>query len=168
MLQLRNWHVGLFQFFGRYVLAQLISCFLSTAMPVAVFIKKPFCRGRLLQVDEDATLLSVLWVALEDNESLNYTLRILTPETWRSRRRPATCLFSHHHRKQSSGAWAEEARDSGLELVTRTRPTVQHTRAAWHGRLWQRLSSGSEATSTRVTAPCSEWKVEVGIYRNCV
>ena len=55
-------------------------------MPVAVSVnfpadKKPFCRGRLLHVDEDATLLSVLWVALGENESLNYTLRILTPET---------------------------------------------------------------------------------------
>ena len=32
--------------------------------------KKPFCRGRLLHVDEDATLLSVLRVALGDNEFL--------------------------------------------------------------------------------------------------
>ena len=147
LLQLRNWHVGLFQFYGRFVLAQLISCFSSTAMPVAVSVKKPVCRGRLLQVDEDATLLSVLRVALEDNKSLNYTLRILTPETWRSRRRPAPCLFSHHRRKRSSGAQSEEARDSGLELVTRTRSTVQYTRAAGRG---QRLSSGSEATGTKL------------------
>ena len=56
--------------FGRFVLAQLISCFSSTAMPVAVSVnfpgdKKPFCRGRLLHVDdEEATLLSVWQVAL--------------------------------------------------------------------------------------------------------
>ena len=43
--------------------------------------KKRFCRGRLLHADEDATLLSVLRVALGDDESLNYTLRKLTPET---------------------------------------------------------------------------------------
>ena len=40
-----------------------------------------FCRGRLLHMNEDATLLSVLRVALGDNESLKSTLRILTPET---------------------------------------------------------------------------------------
>ena len=45
------------------------------AMPVAVSVnfpadKKPFCRGRLLHVDEDTTLLSVLRVALGDNEFL--------------------------------------------------------------------------------------------------
>ena len=77
-----TWHVGLFfYFFGRFVLAQLISClnsFSSTVMPVAVNFpadKKPFCRGRLLHVDEDATLLSVWRVPLGDNESL-LTLRI--------------------------------------------------------------------------------------------
>ena len=46
-------------------------------MPVAVCFpadKKPFCRGRLLHVDEDATLLSVLRVALGDNESLAFKL----------------------------------------------------------------------------------------------
>ena len=42
--------------------------------------KKPFCRGRLLHVDEDATLLSVLRVALGDHEFLNSTLCFLTPE----------------------------------------------------------------------------------------
>ena len=121
--------------------------------------KSPFCRGRLLHLDEDATLLSVLRVALGDNESL---LRFAS-ETWRSRRRPVPCLFSHHRRKRSSGARAEEARDSGLELVrgTPTWPTVQHTRAAWATLattfFWQ-----LEATGTRVTVPCS-WKVEVGI-----
>ena len=36
LLQLRNWHVGLPHFLGRFVLAQLIICFSSTAMPVAV------------------------------------------------------------------------------------------------------------------------------------
>ena len=69
-------------FFGRFILAQQIGCFSSTAIPVAVSVnfpadKKPFCSGRLLHVDEDATLLSVLLVALGDNKSLNYTLRIL-------------------------------------------------------------------------------------------
>ena len=68
-------------FFGRFFLAQLISCFSSTAMPVAVYlstsprIRSLFCRGRLLHLDEDATLLSMFRVALGDNESLNYTLR---------------------------------------------------------------------------------------------
>ena len=127
-----------FFFFCRFVLAQLISCFSSTEIPVAVSVnfpaeKKPFCRSHLLHVDENATLLSVLRVALGDNETLNSTLRILTPKTWRSRRRPAPCLFSHH-RKRSSGARAEEARDSGLELVTRrlTCPKAGHWKKAGH------------------------------------
>ena len=102
LLQLRNWHmhVGLLHFFGRFVLAQLISCSSSTAIPVAVSVNFPawtrilFSRGRLLHVVEDATLLSVFRVTLGGNESfMHYTLRILTPETWRSRRRPAPCLF---------------------------------------------------------------------------
>ena len=95
--------------------------------------QEPFCRGRLLHVDEDATLLSVLRVALGDNESLNSTLRTLAPETRRStsRRRPAQCLSSHHRGTRSSEARSKEARDSGLELVTSTWSTVQHTRAAW-------------------------------------
>ena len=62
-----------FYFFGLFVLAQPISCFSSTVMPVAVNFpadKKPVCRGRLLHVGEDTTLLSVLRVALGDNESL--------------------------------------------------------------------------------------------------
>ena len=40
-LQLRNWHIGLLLFFGRFVLAQLISCFSSTAMPVTVSVNFP-------------------------------------------------------------------------------------------------------------------------------
>ena len=139
----------------------LISCFSSTytAMPVAESVnfpadKKPFCRGRLLHVDGDATCcgLRLEITSLLIRLSLNYTLRILTPETWRSRRRPAPCLFPHHRRKQSSGAQGEGARDSGLELVTRTyvanRPT--HRRGLV---LWQRRSSVSEATGT--TSYCS-------------
>ena len=90
-------------------------------MPVAVTVnfpteKKPYCRGHLLHVDENATLFSVLRVALRDNESLNYTLR----SNLIKQERPAPCLFSHHRRKRSSGAQAEEAQDSGLELVTCT------------------------------------------------
>ena len=76
-------------------------------------------------------------------------------------------FFLHHRGTRSSGARAKEAGDSGLVLVTRTWPIaiVQHTRGAWATRLWQRRSSGSEAT--RVTVPCS-WKVEVGIPHLCV
>ena len=128
---------SVFFFFGRFFFAQLISCFSSTAMPVAVSVNftadnKPFCRGPLLHVDEDATLLSVLLFALGVKiESLNFTLHILTPETRRSRRRPAPCLFSHHRRTRSSGAQFEEARDSGLELVADTWPIVHHTRSTW-------------------------------------
>ena len=40
-------------------------------------------------------------------------------------------VFFHIVEKRSSGARAEEAQDSGLELVTPTWPTIQHTRAAW-------------------------------------
>ena len=167
LLQLRNWHVGLFHFFGRFILAQLISCFSTTAVPVAGFVNFPadkklaFCRGsgRLLHVDEDATLLSVLRVALGDNESLNYTLRIFSPGTWRSRIRPAPCLFSHHRRKRSSGARAEEqeAQNSGLELVTHvwTWPTVQ-------------LNFGNEvllAARQPVPEVPAVYKVEVGISK---
>ena len=80
-------------------------------------------------------------------------------ETWRSRRRPVPCLFSHHRRKRSSGARAEEPRDSdSSSLHLCGQPFNTHARPGW---LWQRRSSGSEATGTRVTVPCS-WKVEVG------
>ena len=41
-------------------------------------------------MDEDATLLSVLRVALGDNESLNSTLRFLTPENSRELLRQVT------------------------------------------------------------------------------
>ena len=106
------------------------SCSVCQPSPRGPDNRKPFCRGHLLHADEDATLLSVLRVALgdnHDNKSLNSTLRILTPETWQRRRRPAPCLFLPHRRTRSSGAWAEEARGSGLELVTLGhRPT--HTR----------------------------------------
>ena len=72
-------------------------------------------------------------VALGDNEALNYmnTLRILTQDLTKQEKTGALS-FSHHRRKRSSGAQGEEARDIGLELVTRIRtwPTVQHTRAA--------------------------------------
>ena len=131
-----------FIFFADSFSPTLISCFLSTARPVAVSVKfpsdkKPSCRWRLLYVDEVATLHSVLRVALEDNESLNSTFRILTPETWRStsRRRRVQCFSPSHRGTWSSGARAEEAPDSELELVTRTScsmwSNVQHTRSAW-------------------------------------
>ena len=133
LLQLRNWHVGLHFLGGRFCSRPANQLFLiygdaSGSISQLPSGQEAFCRGRLLHVDdEEATLLSAWRVALGDNELSNYTLRILTPETWRSRRRPAPC----HRRKRASGARAEEARDSGLELVTRTWLTVQHTRAAW-------------------------------------
>ena len=103
----------------------------------------------------------VLRVALGDNEALNYTLRLWTPETWRSRRRPAPCLFHiivENDQAELKAKKLETADSSSLHV--RTWPTVPtHTRGLV---LWQRRSSGSEATGTRVTAPCS-WKVEVGI-----
>ena len=49
--------------------------------------------------------------------------------------------FSYHCQTQSSGARTEEARDSGLELITRGQPSNAHTRP---GRLWQRHSSSSD------------------------
>ena len=54
-------------------------------------------------------------------------------ETWRSRRRPAPCLFSHHRRKRSSGARAEE-QEAGQRTRARytyVRGQLSNTHAAW-------------------------------------
>ena len=107
----------------------LISCFSSTAMRVAEYVnfpadKKPFCRGRLLHVDGDATCCGL---RLEIKRL--YTLRILTPETWRSRRRPAPCLFHiivENDQAELKAKKLETADSSSLHV--RTWPTVQHTR----------------------------------------
>ena len=85
-------------------------------------------------MNEDATLalLSVLRVALGDNESLNSTLRILTaePDEVLVGEDTGAMSSSHHYGTRSSGAQAQEARNSTLELVTHcdvvNRPT--HTR----------------------------------------
>ena len=91
--------------------------------------KTPFCRGRLLHVDEDATLLSMLRVALgdnHDNESLISTR--LSPETWQRWRRPAPCLFCliiEHDQAELEPKKLETADSSSLHLAS-----AQHTRAA--------------------------------------
>ena len=170
LLQLRTWYIDLFFFLFPFVVAQLISWFSSAVIPVAASVnfpvdKKLFGTGRLLRVDEDATLLSVLRVALGDNKSWDSTLPIFTSETGRPRRRPASCLSSH--RKRWSGTWAEEARGSGLKLITRGQPSNHtHTRA---DRTINDvfLATTSENQAARVTVPCS-WKVEVGILDLCV
>ena len=96
-------------------------------MPVAVSVnvpadKNPFCRGRLLHLDEDATLLSVLRVALGDNESLIYALRfqLQRPDEAGEDRRHVRFFHVIVENDQADRARAEEALDSGLELVTRT------------------------------------------------
>ena len=69
-------------------------------------------------MDEDATLLSVLRVAIGDNKSLHashFNSRDLTKQ---EKTGAVSFKVSHHRRKRSSGAQAEEARDGGLELVT--------------------------------------------------
>ena len=125
LLQRRNWHVGLLHFFGRFVLPQLISCFSSTAMSMAVcqlprgqelslFAEDVFCTWTI----EDATLLSVLRVALGDNKSLHashFNSRDLTKQ---EKTGAVSFKVSHHRRKRSSGrgARAEEARDSTADL----------------------------------------------------
>ena len=45
---------------------------------------EPFCRGRLLRVDQDAKLLSLLRVVLGDSESLDSMLCTLTPDPARN------------------------------------------------------------------------------------
>ena len=87
LLQLRNWLVGLPHFFGRFVFAQRISCFSFTAMAVAVSVNFPADRS-LFAEDVFCTWMRmphhhcspVLGVALGDNESVNYTLRIFIQE----------------------------------------------------------------------------------------
>ena len=126
------------------------------SLAVSVNFPAPFCRGRLLHVDEDATLLSVLWVALGDNKSLHglhFNSRDLTKQ---EKTGAVSFKVSHHRRKRSSGARAEKARDGGLELVTNARGQPSNTHAR-PGRLWKQCSSGSEATGrpTRYQSYCS-------------
>ena len=102
-----------------------------------------------------------------------HTLRIFTPETWRSRGRPAPCLFlllSHHRRNDQAELEPKpelETADSSSLHVWRTWPTARstHTRGLGDSStlattfFWQ---WGYRSSGTRVTVPCS-WKVEVGI-----
>ena len=82
-------------------------------------------------------------------ESSNSTLRFLTSETWRSRRIPTPCFFSHHRGTRSSGARAEEARDSGSSSL----PSNRHRRRLGHsGNAVLLAATCTEAT--RVTFPC--------------
>ena len=137
---------GFHSFFGRFVLAQLISCFSSMAMPMAVSVnfpagKKPFCRGRLLHVDEDATLLSVLRVALGDNDSFaSLRFRDLTKQEKTS----AMSFFTSSSKtiKRSSSRRSSRQRTRARHTNVANRP---HARP---GRLWQRRSSGGEVTGT--------------------
>ena len=158
---------GLLHFFGRFVLAQLISCFSSMAMPVAVSVnfpadKKPFCRRRrLLHVDEDATLLSVLRVALGDNESFCNASLQRPDEAGEDRCHVCFHIIVENDQAELEPKMLETANSSSLHQ--RGQPSNTNARP---GRLWQRRSSGSEATGTRVTVPCS-WKVEVGTGFAC-
>ena len=90
-------------------------------MPVAESVnfptdKKPFCRGRLLHVDGDATCCGLLG----DNEALHASHFNSRDQFLTKQEKTGAMSFSHHRRKRSSGAQGEEARDSGLELVTCT------------------------------------------------
>ena len=138
-------------FFARFILAQLICWFSSTAMQVAVSVnflvdKTPFFRRCLLRADNlDAALLSVLCVALGNNESLNSKLRICTPETGRRRRRPA---FSH--RTPSSGAWG-----SGLKLATRGQPSNKDAQGWAMNDVILAATSETRLPEFPVHVPCS-------------
>ena len=130
-------------------------------MPVAVNFpagKKPFCRGRLLHVGEDATLLSVLRVALGDNvggfaHASHLNSRDLTKQ------KTGAHVFNHiiveHDQAELESKKLETTDSSSLHVDLRGQPS-QHTRAAWVTLattfFWQRCS---------VTVPCS-WKVQVG------
>ena len=111
----------------------LISCFSSTAMPVAGSVnfpadKKPFCRGRLLQVDGDATCyglrleITSLWI-----HASHFNSRDLTKQE-----KTGAMFFFHiiveNDQAELKAEKLETADSSSLHV--RTWPTVQHTRAA--------------------------------------
>ena len=132
--------------------------------------QKPFCRGRLLHVDEDATSRErspVLGVALGDNESLNYTLRISIQELdlTKQEKTGAMSFFTSSSKTIKRSSSRREARDSGLELVTRmpvwyvgyayvaNRPTRAPTRGL--GDAGNDVLLVARPTGTRVAVPCS-------------
>ena len=133
----------------------LISCFSCAAMPVAESVyfpadKKPFCRGHLHHVDEDATCCGL---RLEIMSHASHLLQ-----------RPDEAAGENRHHVffhiivENDQAELETADSISLHVHVRTWRTVQCTRAApaWATLvLWQRRSSGSEATGTRVTVSCS-------------
>ena len=91
--------------------------------------KKPFCRGRLQHVDEDATLLSVLRVVLGDNESFaTLRFRDLTKQE-----KIGTMSFftssSKTIKRSSSRRSLETANSNSLHL--RGQPSNTHVHAAW-------------------------------------
>ena len=145
---------GLLHFFGRFVLAQLISCFSSMAMPVAVSVnfpadKKPFCRGRFLHVDEDATLLWCCGLRLE-----------ITSFCYASLQRPDEagedrCHVFFHIIVENDQAELEPKKLETADSSSSHQRRQSSNTYARPGRLWQRHSSGAEATGTRVTVPCS-------------
>ena len=144
----------IYLFICLFVLAQVIRSFSSTAMPVAASVnfpvdKKLFCRARLLRLDEDATFLSVLRVALGDNESWDSTLPIFTPETGWPRIKPAPCFFFHIENDQAE-------LEQKLEERTRARCTSQPSNTRATRTINDVLpAAASENQATRVTVPCS-------------
>ena len=138
LLQLRNWHAcRSFSFFWPIrSRPALISCFSSTAMPVAE-CQLPRGQEAVLQRTSSARGRGchVLRVALGDNESLNYTLRILLQrpdEAGEDRRHVFFHIIVENDQAELKAKKLEIANSSSLHA--RTWPTVQHTRGLV---LWQ-------------------------------
>ena len=141
--------------------------------------KKPFCRGRLLHLDEDATLLSMLQVALGDNKSLHASHLNFRDQT-KQEKTGAMSFFTSSWKTINDQAKLEPKNkkletSASRSLHVRTWPTVQHTHTHTHarararcarpGQLWQRRFLAARLpiyTGTRVTVPYT-WIVEVGI-----
>ena len=96
---------------------------LASISYLAVLVKYILAKKK----NEDATLLSVLRVALGDNESLNPTLRILIPETWRSTSRSRRNVFLHiiveHDQAELEPKKLETADSSSSHCDVVNRPT---------------------------------------------
>ena len=103
----------------------------------------------------------VLGVALGDNESLHvHASHFHSRDLTKQEKTGALSFFTSSSKTIKRSSSQREVRDTGLELVTgmvrtlRIRGQTSNTHVRPRRR-WQRRSSGSEATGSRVTVPCS-------------